>query len=109
MGLIREHKQARDISIKDIDFSRLESGIWNGHYDGGMYGWRENSVMVTVGDGRVTQIVLQHSAESNDYTLIYRQIIAAQSLLVDGISGATLTSRAYIKGVENALLQAKKE
>lgn len=32
--------------------------------------------------------------------------IEAQSLQVDTVSGATLTSKAYLKSVENALMQA---
>jgi uncharacterized protein with FMN-binding domain len=36
-------------------------------------------------------------------------VIDAQSLQVDTISGATLTSKAYLKAVENALLKAQRE
>ena len=104
--LVREHKEAAAVPIQDIDFGSLKSGVWAGEYDGGMYKWRANSVEVHVQDGRVTEIRLLMAKESNDHALVHDQIIQGQTLKVDGISGASLTSRAYIKAVEQALIQA---
>jgi uncharacterized protein with FMN-binding domain len=39
--------------------------------------------------------------------MLYERVIQSQSLQVDTISGATLTSKAYLQCVENALLQAQ--
>jgi uncharacterized protein with FMN-binding domain len=47
--------------------------------------------------------------ENTDYEALYDRVIEAQSLQVDTISGATLTSKAYLQCVENALLQAQHE
>jgi uncharacterized protein with FMN-binding domain len=41
--------------------------------------------------------------------MLYSRVIAQQSLQVDTISGATLTSKAYLQAVENALVQAQYE
>ena len=38
---------------------------------------------------------------------LYNRVIAAQSLQVDTVSGATLTGKAYLQCVENALLPAQ--
>jgi uncharacterized protein with FMN-binding domain len=39
--------------------------------------------------------------------VLYDRVVQAQSLQVDTISGATLTSKAWLQAVENALLQAQ--
>lgn len=108
----KEHAEARSVSIGDIDFSSLPSGTFTGEYEGGMYKWRANRVKVTIDSGMVTNIELMSSTdpgdENSDYTQLYRRVLDAQSLQVDAISGATLTSRAYLKGIENALLNAQR-
>ena len=94
-----------------VDFDKLKNdGIYHGLYEGGMYGWRANECDVTVTNGRVAAIQLAGSQDpggSFDYRMLYDRVIAAQSLQVDTISGATLTSKAYLQCVENALLQAQ--
>ncbi|HBL67263.1 MAG TPA: hypothetical protein DDZ70_00985 [Firmicutes bacterium] len=59
-----------------------------------------------VESGRVTKVEFLQSKENQKpeftNTLINR-VIEAQSLQVDAISGATLTSKAYLQGIENAL------
>jgi uncharacterized protein with FMN-binding domain len=47
-------------------------------------------------------------AKNTDQAKLFDRVIEAQSLQVDAISGATLTSKAYLKAVENALEQAEK-
>lgn len=39
---------------------------------------------------------------------LYDSVIKAQSLKVVTVSGATITSKAYLKSVENALVKAQK-
>jgi uncharacterized protein with FMN-binding domain len=41
--------------------------------------------------------------------MLYDRVIESQSLQVDTISGATLTCKARLKAVENALIKAQKE
>jgi len=108
--LSKEHKEARNLSLNVVDFSRLNDGTYVGAYEGGMYKWRANEVQVTVSSGRVTQIEPLRGVEdqgNGSTQMLYDRVIAAQSLQVDTISGATLTSKAYLQAVENALLQAQ--
>jgi len=78
-----------------------------------MYGWRYNECDVTVANGKLTGIQLVGSkdpgAENADYRMLYDRVIEAQSLQVDTISGATLTSKGWLQCVENALIQAQSE
>jgi uncharacterized protein with FMN-binding domain len=110
VGLAEEHAEARAVTIDDVDFGMLEEGVYRGSYPGGMHEWRANTVEVTVGPGGVDAVRLVESAELElddpEYAGLVRRIIEAQSLNVDGISGATLTSKAHLKAIELALEQA---
>lgn len=111
--LSKEHREARSLPLNVVDFSRLNDGAYHGAYTGGMYKWRANECDVTVTNGKVTGIQLAGSedpgAENTDTEMLYERVIAAQSLQVDTISGATLTSKAYLQCVENALIPAQHE
>ena len=110
-ALRREHKEARNLPLNAVDFGRLRDGTYHGAYAGGMYKWRANACQVTVSGGRVTGIELVGSddpgGENTQHHALYDRVIEAQSLQVDTISGATLTSKAYLQAVENALVQAQ--
>jgi uncharacterized protein with FMN-binding domain len=110
--LSREHNEARNISLDGADFNNLKDGVYIGEYEGGMYKWRANEVQVTVSSGKVTDIEQINSSdpgkENTNQSLLYDRVIKDQSLQVDTISGATLTSKAYLKAVENALIKAQK-
>lgn len=110
-GFLKEHQEAENVVINDIDFSILSEGDYTGHYDGGMYGWRENEVLITVAPGRVEKIKLVRSKEfeqdDSDYARLAQRVIEAQKLQVDVLSGATLTSKAHLKAMELALTKAK--
>jgi uncharacterized protein with FMN-binding domain len=108
----REHAEAGNLPLTAVDFSKLNEGTYLGEYKGGMYKWRASKVQVIVASGKVADIKLLDSADpgkkNTDQALIFDRVIKAQSLQVDTISGATLTSKAYLKAVENALLKAEK-
>jgi uncharacterized protein with FMN-binding domain len=111
--LSKEHQEARSLPLDAVDFSKLNDGVYHGAYAGGMYKWRVNECDVTVTDGKVTGIQLAVSqdpgGENTQHQALYDRVIEAQSLQVDTISGATLTSKAYLQAVENALVQAQHE
>ncbi len=110
-NLMKEHREARNLPLRALDFSKLNDGKYHGSYAGGMYKWRKNECDVTVSTGRVTGIQLAASQDpggkNSQHQELYDRVIQAQSLQVDTISMATLTSKAYLKAVENALLQAQ--
>lgn len=86
----KEHQEAASLPLNSVDFNALSDG--------------------TVTDGKVTNIQLMSTidpvAENMDYETLNNRGVQAQSLQVDTISSATLTSKAYLKAVENALIQA---
>ena len=111
--LQKEHQEARSLPLDAVDFGKLNDGTYHGAYAGGMYKWRANECDVTVTDGKITGIQMVGSSDpggkNTQHEALYDRVIAAQSLQVDTISGATLTSKAYLQAVENALLQAQGE
>jgi uncharacterized protein with FMN-binding domain len=110
----REHEEAASLPLNAVNFTRLNDGVYHGAYAGGMYKWRTNECDVTVTNGQVTHIQLVNDVnkadgENKDLEMLYDRVINAQSLHVDLISGATLTSKAYLQAVENALVQAEQK
>ena len=111
--LSKEHKEGRSLPLNAVDFAKLTDGTYHGAYEGGMCKWRANECDVTVTNGTVAGIQLVGSKDpggkNTQHEALYDRVIQAQSLQVDTISGATLTSKAYLQAVENALVQAQRE
>lgn len=108
--IAREHKEAMSLPLNAVDFSKLADGVYTGEYEGGMYHWRTNKAEVTVSGGKVTAVTLLDSKFGEDPSKyvdpLYAQVIDQQTLQVDAVSGSTLTSKAALQAVENALKQA---
>lgn len=107
----KERREARNVQIGEVDFKQLHAGNYVGEYAGGMYKWRANTVQVTIAAQKVTAIKLLEHAENQPAASteeLFGRVIQAQSLQVDSISGATLTSKAYLKAIEDALDQAQR-
>jgi len=109
--IAKEHKEAMNLPLNAIDFGNLKDGVYIGEYEGGMYKWRANTVEVTVSGGKVISIKLLNATFAYDdpdkLAALFDRVVAQQSLQVDAISGATLTSKGFLQAVENALLQAE--
>jgi len=81
----------------------------DGTYKSESLGYSEfMKVSVTVSGGKIADIKLDHkeSIDLGATGIIPRSIIAAQSLHVDGITGATITCDAIVDGVYQALKKA---
>ena len=111
-------REIRDLPIAAVDFKRLKDGTYEGYYDGGKSKMRAARVRLCVADGVVTDIEALEGAidsEGNPAELskgitigdFLGSVVTAQSLQVDTVTGATLTSKAHLKAVEDALSQAQ--
>ncbi|TEB14651.1 Electron transport complex subunit RsxG [Pelotomaculum sp. FP] len=106
-----ERREGRNLLIAVMDFKDLNDGTYVGEYEGGRFKWRANEVQVTVSSGKVTDIELLKNTENRpaEFTNeLFNRVMQSQSLQVDTISGATITSKAYLKAVENALAKSAK-
>ncbi len=93
------------IEIGGIDLNTVPDGTYTGSFD---TVWVGAVVEVTVKDHIITAIDLQHRHDQGEAAeVIPDRVIAAQSLDVDMVSGATNSCMVILKAMENALLSAQ--
>ena len=78
----------------------FRSGVYEGHYQFSRW---EAKVQVTVKNGVITDIKSLQEVFPNVSDQLNEEIVKEQKNNVDAVSGATVTSKAYLKAVENAL------
>lgn len=90
-------------SFEKIDISQVKDGTYAGYYDMLLV---NAMVKATVKDGKLTNLVLlEHRFNRNyDGSAVVQQILQKQSLEVDGVTGATYSSKSIIKATERALM-----
>lgn len=111
-------QELQSLTIGDIDFTRLRDGTYIGEYTGTNGSSRNTMVKVTISGSKITEITILKGAldsEGNSVALtggmtiddLFQKVLESESLQVDTISGATLTSKAHLKALENALTRAQ--
>lgn len=98
-------KQVADITISDVDLSKIADGTYTGSHE---VLWVAAEVSVTVKGNRIAGIeLLKHkNGKGASAEVIPDKVIDAQSLQVDVVSGATSSSKVILKAIENALSSA---
>lgn len=88
--------------VTDVDVSGIADGRYVGACD---VGYIYAEVAVTVSDGKITDIsLLEHRNERGARAeAVVGEILAAQRVDVDAVSGTTNSSRVIEKAIENAL------
>lgn len=113
-------KELEELKIGTIDFARLQDGTYVGKYEGTKGSMRNATVKVNILGGEITKItILKGALEPNGNAAkltdgmtierLFQKVLETKSLQVDAISGATLTSKAHLKALENALQQAQQK
>jgi len=96
--------EGRQIPINGINLSDVPDGGYTGVYE--FERW-SNTVIVHVKDHAISAIDIEKDMAgagiTNAADEIFRRVIEAQDTTVDMVSGATVTSKAYLKAIENAL------
>lgn len=92
----------KTMEIKNVDLAAIPDGVYGG--SGGTFPVTAE-VDVTVKDHVITDIALiNHShGPGHGADAITGEVVEAQSLTVDAVSGATLSSKVILKAIENAL------
>ncbi len=95
-------EQTLNLQIGSVNLANIQDGQYTGEYD--CYRW-SNSVVVTVSDHMITDIKTLTAPTGRESIRqdLAEQIIKEQTLEVDGVSGATVDKKAFLKAVENAL------
>jgi uncharacterized protein with FMN-binding domain len=89
--------------IAKVDLAKVPDGTYTGSFSGGRW---SNTVKVTVRDHKITDIKIVKDIEFKSAKVpseLFQRVEQAQSLQVDTVTGATVTSKAYLKAIENAL------
>ncbi|MBE0700188.1 MAG: FMN-binding protein [Acholeplasmataceae bacterium] len=103
--LNREIEEMMLIEITEINLLDVEDGVYVGSYEITLI---QVEVKVTVAQHEIVEIqLLKHqSGQGGPAEAILFEVINAQSLHVDHISGATYSSHVILLAIENALSQA---
>jgi len=97
-AVTRGLSEMQEIVINDVNPDEIPDGIYAGEFN--RYRW-SNRVEVTIQDGIIVDIQIENG-ETLEQELS-EQVIANQSLDVDITTGATVSSKAFLKSVEKAL------
>ncbi|MFT8315585.1 MAG: FMN-binding protein [Clostridium sp.] len=97
----------KNINIEKVDLSKVSNGTYLGSFDALEVG---AEVKVTVDNHKITAIkIIHHKNERGKKAeVIPERVIAAQSLQVDTVSGATNSSKVILKAIDNALEKGAK-
>jgi uncharacterized protein with FMN-binding domain len=94
-------EEGREVTIEEVELAELEDGTYTGRYE--FRRWT-NEVEVEISDNEITNIMLIEGFDQEDLREeIYQRVIDQQSVTVDTVSGATTSSKSYLKAIENAL------
>ncbi|MCW3490969.1 FMN-binding protein [Dethiobacter alkaliphilus] len=89
-----------------IDFSTVPDGTHRGTFTYGAFNF---VVDVVAEDGEVAEIIVVQNRDnqpSRDAEVVLDRVVEEQSLDVDVVSGATVSSRTLLRAVQNALDRA---
>lgn len=104
-----ELKRTRQMPIESVDLAAVKDGSYQGTYS---YGGSDFLVQVGVKDHKIEKIDILKAFTGTPYSVraqaVIDTVVAHQSLDVDVITGATTTSKAYLKCIENALREGLK-
>lgn len=96
--------EAGAIRLGGISLAEVPDGGYTGEYD--FKRWT-NILTVHVEDHRITSIGIVRDVAAAQITdcadQVFERVIAAQDTLIDTVSGATVTSKAYLASIEDAL------
>ncbi|WP_322379236.1 FMN-binding protein [Clostridium perfringens] len=101
--LSRGLNEVMSISLNGIDISKLDDGKYTGEYDHGRW---TNKLDITVKNNKITEILIKDDVTFSKPSVsdeLFNKVIETQSTKIDAISGATVTSKAYLKSIENVL------
>lgn len=99
----RKLDAVRTMAIENINLDKIEDGIYNGEYHYGTFTYK---VKVSVQQHKINDIKVTDNRDSSHAKKaeeVINNVLESQKINVDVISGATTTSKALLKAIENAL------
>lgn len=101
-GCMSTHEEMIALPLDQLFLENKDDGTYPGSWD--KYRWFCD-VEVDISKHRIDTIRVLRAANGNNkfYTELVARVVDQQSLEVDGMSGATITSNTFFKAVEEAL------
>lgn len=96
-------EEGLDVSINPVDLSLKEDGVYKGSYDFGRW---SNELNVTVENHKITKIEITDDmmiVNPEVRNVLIQRVIEEQNTTVDAVSGGTVSCKAYLKSIDNAL------
>jgi len=94
----------RGIELQGIDLTAIADGSYTGTFQRGRF---TNTLTVDIENNRIARIDIERdvfaASVTNISAEVFRRVIEMQSTNIDAVAGATLTMKAYLKAIENAL------
>lgn len=100
-------KDMEKAEIGPVDISSVPDGVYTGRFEGNRWA---NTLEVTVQGGKITDIkVLKAQMISKEGLAeqVFAQVEEKQSLQIDAVSGATVSTKGYLLAIEDALKNKK--
>lgn len=97
----------KNAPIANVDVTKVADGVYKGELNGSRFG---NAVQVTVSAGKITDIKLLRDMLLSKPGIsdgVFQAVEQKQSLQVDTVSGGTVSTKAYLLSIENALTGGK--
>lgn len=101
-SMAKELAPLNDVVIDTLDLTVVQDGTYDGNYQAGPI---DVALKVTVADHQITHIdLIKHfNGQGGPAEAILADVIDAQSLQVDAITGATYSSKVILLAIEDAL------
>ncbi len=109
IGCSGAYKEIRRMPIADVDVTQIPDGVYRGAFTYGGGGFTY-IVDATVAGGRIIAVHVVRNRDTPHARKaegVIPKIVAADSPAVDAVTGATTTSKALMKAVENALTRPR--
>lgn len=101
--LSRGLKAGSQLVTNELNLLLIDDGVYRGKYEGGRW---SNEVDVEIKNHKINKITIINDVMFSKPDVIeelFTRVIDNQSVNVDVVSGATVTSKAYLKSIEHAL------
>jgi uncharacterized protein with FMN-binding domain len=102
MGISNGLSEGTNVTLHGIDLTDVTDGKYTGSYS--FKRW-SNTVEITIQDHKITYIGIVNDVFAafitNCSDKLFSRVIEKQNTTVDAVSGATVTSKAYLKAIEN--------
>lgn len=103
--MVRGLDSGSKMAIGQVDLMTLKDGVYVGKHKAGRF---SNELSVTIENHKIDRIdIIKDLRFQNPVVTseIFDAVIEEKNTNVDVVSGATVSSKAYLKAIENALMQ----